>query len=255
MKGQMSVEYIATYSWALVVIAIIVGTLLYYGAFTRDETISKENCDLGPQLNCEEFIIDDSSRLSIKFRNGINDNIHIEDVDTIEGTITCSSGPVTIPPGESGFIYCDLDREVYDGDFESTDLVVKFKTENSVSTFTSKGTVVSQVSGSSSIAPPTQVCDQDMDGIDSQFCGGNDCNDNNNLTLGPACNTDTQCSSQYGKNYVCINDGLCSSYCQLPAPPPPPPPSGCNNNNVCETSNGETVANCPTDCIPPPAFG
>jgi len=53
-KAQAAVEFLTTYAWAILVIAIVLAALIWLGVFNPMGRVS-ERCYLGPGLECEDF--------------------------------------------------------------------------------------------------------------------------------------------------------------------------------------------------------
>ncbi|MAE13297.1 hypothetical protein CMO92_01920 [Candidatus Woesearchaeota archaeon] len=53
-KAQISLEFIVTYGWILVLILLTIGTLSYFGILSPSRYI-KESCEISNQLQCVDF--------------------------------------------------------------------------------------------------------------------------------------------------------------------------------------------------------
>ena len=86
-KAQVSLEYLSTYSWAIIILLTIVSTLAYFGFF-NDRTYVETSCISGDFLFCEDgTLIDDGNEVivQLKLRNNMNDDIKLEgDLEIIE---------------------------------------------------------------------------------------------------------------------------------------------------------------------------
>jgi len=67
-KGQTSFEYVSTYIWAGIAVAVAVAALTYFGAFDSDK-YSPEKCYSGEQMFCDEAQAYDDGTLAVRFRN------------------------------------------------------------------------------------------------------------------------------------------------------------------------------------------
>lgn len=56
MKGQAAIEYMMNYGWAVLVLAIVMGAILFTGVFNPNYFVMEE-CYLGPALNCHAQLI------------------------------------------------------------------------------------------------------------------------------------------------------------------------------------------------------
>lgn len=74
MRGQSAVEYLITYGWAILLLAIVIAGLFASGVLTPSYFISEE-CYLGPNLPCDFQLYRDSAEpentvISLRFTNG-----------------------------------------------------------------------------------------------------------------------------------------------------------------------------------------
>ena len=129
-KAQISVEYITTYSWALVIVAVIVGTLIYYGAFRNEEQIT-ESCNMGAQIKCENFYINNHGEISIELRNDINDKVNIIDFKINNNEANCEYSNSIIYPGDKVIIFCKTSENYNLEDKETVNIELLFKTASS----------------------------------------------------------------------------------------------------------------------------
>ncbi len=55
-KGQAAIEYLMNYSWAILVLAIVIGAMLFSGVFNPNYFVMEE-CYLGPAFKCHAQLI------------------------------------------------------------------------------------------------------------------------------------------------------------------------------------------------------
>jgi hypothetical protein len=69
-KGQASIEFLVSYGWAILLLAIVVGFILFSGVFDTNRYVS-ESCFLGPDFLCYGEIIKEpySSTLLLNITN------------------------------------------------------------------------------------------------------------------------------------------------------------------------------------------
>ncbi len=106
-RGQAALEYVVTYGWVFVGIALVLGALAYFGVLDPSQW-SADRCYFGTQLSCEDALIDTSiDELSFYLRNNFGKNITVTDariLDNGQVTGTCTSCPVMIRPSKGGSI-------------------------------------------------------------------------------------------------------------------------------------------------------
>lgn len=116
-KAQSSLEFLTTYGWMIMLVAIAAGALGYFGVFSIDKTVPPE-CFLGTEFSCELFTIrstNSEARMQITNKVGeavtlSNVNCTYEDGTSVTGTypsgswtsgstisINCTRSGVTIP--------------------------------------------------------------------------------------------------------------------------------------------------------------
>lgn len=73
-KGQVALEYLVTYGWALLALVIVVALLIASGAFSPG-AFSSQECVFQPDLPCSAFILyknsDEKSTLKFNVANGL----------------------------------------------------------------------------------------------------------------------------------------------------------------------------------------
>ncbi len=82
LRGQVAIEYLVTYGWAILVLLVIIGLIYASGIFTPTYFIS-EQCDLGPKFPCSHFLRTESGdlKLAITINNGFEHRIKITDIE------------------------------------------------------------------------------------------------------------------------------------------------------------------------------
>ncbi len=55
-KGQAAIEFLTTYSWAIMAVLLSIGVLSYFDLLSIDRYVS-ESCDTGSQIICRESIL------------------------------------------------------------------------------------------------------------------------------------------------------------------------------------------------------
>ena len=81
-KGQAAMEFLMTYGWAILVVLIAIGALVYFGV-TRPERFMPEKCTLstGSGLFCDEFTSSSSANtITLRISNINTDSAWVDSV-------------------------------------------------------------------------------------------------------------------------------------------------------------------------------
>ncbi|RME31162.1 hypothetical protein D6789_03600 [Candidatus Woesearchaeota archaeon] len=107
VRGQAALEYVMTYGWVFVGIALTLGALAYFGMLDPTQWTA-DRCYFGSQLTCEDALVDTAaSELSFFLRNGFGKNVTVTDARIIDNGATigsCANCVVMLRPGEGGDI-------------------------------------------------------------------------------------------------------------------------------------------------------
>ena len=78
-KSQAALEFLVTYSWALLAILITIGALYYFGIFDFSKFLP-EKCSFTSQLECIDFVMKGSpdNEVMIKISNNLGEPIDVE---------------------------------------------------------------------------------------------------------------------------------------------------------------------------------
>ena len=84
-RGQAALEFLLTYSWAILVVIVIIGALAYFGVLNPENFIP-ERCTLSAGITCDDFVYD-SGEFQLQFTNGFGRSINITSI-----TLTSATG-------------------------------------------------------------------------------------------------------------------------------------------------------------------
>lgn len=99
-KSQASLEYLTTYGWAFIVIAITIGALYYFGIFDFDKYLPQK-CIFPEQLKCLDFSLSPST-LKARLVNNLGEDICVKSVQITNDAnppIACSFDLAAHPQG------------------------------------------------------------------------------------------------------------------------------------------------------------
>ncbi|MFH1239808.1 MAG: hypothetical protein V1672_01200 [Candidatus Diapherotrites archaeon] len=98
-KGQSALEYLMTYGWALIVIAIVIGVLV----FIMSTTTAGSNCTSdNTQIIYVDHAVDASGGIDLKVQNGAGQTISITAItmqNGFTGTPTAPTLPASVVSG------------------------------------------------------------------------------------------------------------------------------------------------------------
>jgi uncharacterized protein (UPF0333 family) len=84
-RGQAALEFLLTYSWAILVVIVIIGALAYFGVLNPENFIP-ERCTFAAGLNCDDYVYS-GNQFEIAVTNGFGRSINVTNF-----TITSPSG-------------------------------------------------------------------------------------------------------------------------------------------------------------------
>ena len=94
MRGQVALEFLVTYGWALLVVLVMIGAISYFGVVNPSRLLP-DKCVTSPDFSCVDFVIlgeDEEVRLLLK--QGIGKTIYFRGAsceyegNMAEGTVT-----------------------------------------------------------------------------------------------------------------------------------------------------------------------
>lgn len=100
MKSQASLEFLTTYAWAFIVIAVTIGALYYFGIFDLGRYLPQK-CTFPEQFKCLDFSLKPTSFL-FKLVNNIGENVCVKSVQvTNDGSppLSCTFNSAPHPQG------------------------------------------------------------------------------------------------------------------------------------------------------------
>ena len=98
-KGQAAMEFLMTYGWAILIVLIAIGALMY---FIKPTDILPEKCVIstGSGLFCDKWSADGTSgseQISLKIKNALNEQVTVTTASEIsDGTNSCAVASDTV---------------------------------------------------------------------------------------------------------------------------------------------------------------
>ncbi len=80
-KGQAAMEYLVTYSWALLLLVIVTVAIISTGIFSPNQFI-KEECSIHPDMGCSgaQIYNDGNTKLNFRITNNLGYDIFIKGI-------------------------------------------------------------------------------------------------------------------------------------------------------------------------------
>lgn len=90
-KGQAAIEFLMTYGWALLVIVVVIGAMVYLVGDPKG--MAPDSCVIAPGISCEAFQVSASgSSVFVRMQNGLGSSITGNTVVSVENSNTRCDG-------------------------------------------------------------------------------------------------------------------------------------------------------------------
>lgn len=90
-KSQAAMEFLITYSWAILAVLVIVAGIYYSGIFNPRLIFSKDICEIPVVLSCDDFAINKSnSKLLLLLSNTLGYHINILEIKFESSDFSCN---------------------------------------------------------------------------------------------------------------------------------------------------------------------
>ena len=100
-KSQAALEFLTTYAWAFIVIAVTLSALYYFGFFDFGKFLPQK-CIFPSQFKCLDFSLQ-STQVKMKLVNNIGEDVCVKSIsitDDSNSPISCT--PPSLPQGSCG---------------------------------------------------------------------------------------------------------------------------------------------------------
>ncbi|MFH1211587.1 MAG: hypothetical protein V1659_01520 [Candidatus Woesearchaeota archaeon] len=133
-KAQASLDYLFTYGWVILGLAVVLGALVYFNVLNPSVFVS-EKCDFGPQLECTDYFLTEKT-LSLKFRNNFGKDIIIEEIASLDDGIAIEAcnekKEIKLAAGTETGIECEVSGEgIHEGEKEKLNIQIIFRRADS----------------------------------------------------------------------------------------------------------------------------
>ena len=94
-KSQSALEFLTTYAWAFIVIAIVIGAIAYFGVL-RPSKILPDRCNFNVGFDCQAYKIGSDGTFNLRLKNGLGQVITVTGFTLSSESTTAFS--CTTPP-------------------------------------------------------------------------------------------------------------------------------------------------------------
>jgi len=111
-KAQAALEFLTTYSWALLIIAVMIGSIVYFGVVNPTSFI-KERCFVSLDLYCVDSIVYTDGVVKFRLQNQLQDpiselNVTCQHVSAQgQPSISLADNTLSVPSGQYVEVLCD----------------------------------------------------------------------------------------------------------------------------------------------------
>jgi len=95
-KGQAALEFLITYSWALIMIFVVISAIVYFGVL-KPKDILPDRCLFSPEIECIAYSLSSSDNtFKLKIKNNVGSMITVTTLDLSKDGSTnldCAENP------------------------------------------------------------------------------------------------------------------------------------------------------------------
>ncbi len=148
LKAQASIEFLFTYGWAVLAIAVSIGALTYFNLANPD-TFVQQRCELSSQIQCVEYAVYDNNTVHLKLRSDFQTSINITEVTVKYLNVQeNTSNSFILRPRRVEDVFIDLPVNAVEKATASINLAFYFQANQSSNTYRVSGTIHSPISPS-----------------------------------------------------------------------------------------------------------
>lgn len=101
-RGQAALEFLLTYSWAILVVIVIIGALAYFGVLNPKNFIP-EKCTFGAGISCDDWAYSSTTHnITLRLTNGYGRGIQVKNITVTSNDFTSSANCHWVPASVSG---------------------------------------------------------------------------------------------------------------------------------------------------------
>lgn len=154
-KGQAALEFLTTYAWAIAVVLVMIGAVLYFGIFDTSLLV-KPYCSVSKELVCDDHSVYQNAA-KIRLRNNFEKPITLYNITliTADGSqqATCDLLAISLPVGKRVDMGCGFAGDVLEaGQKERVGVRVEFSRTGGTNTYTVSGSLLESALDSTTCA-------------------------------------------------------------------------------------------------------
>src|SRR3989338_2305515 len=155
--GQVSVEYLTTSGWVIIVVLSPLSALYQYDVFAPSR-LTKPTCDLGTQLVCQDAYLDTGGQFRMLIVNTFIEKVNINRLTFLrEEAVVCTLP--AIEPSTQCEVLCTLDLDTSPNEGRTVAFTLFFRrNETGAQVYNVSGMIHTRVQTPRLIAPP--LCEQ-----------------------------------------------------------------------------------------------
>ncbi len=94
-SAQAALEFLTTYSWAILIILVMIGALAYFGVLNPSKLLP-DTCNFGSEISCSQYVIKDNG-FRLKLKNNVGSVITVDSLtaSTKKTQLNCASSIVS----------------------------------------------------------------------------------------------------------------------------------------------------------------
>lgn len=81
-KSQSALEFLVTYAWAFIVIAIIIAAIAYFGVL-RPQKILPDRCTFSVSFDCSAFSLSTDGSFRLRLKNNVGTSVTVSDLNLV----------------------------------------------------------------------------------------------------------------------------------------------------------------------------
>ena len=138
-KGQVAIEFLTTYSWAIMIVLLTIGALVYFDLFNTTRFIA-ERCETGSQIQCVEAAATEGGEFRIRLLNNFPVDIEIVSIQANNAGII--SVEQILPRSSIETFSVNVGPGLSKNTKESFDVIITFKRAGGTKEYEIRGNAV-----------------------------------------------------------------------------------------------------------------
>ena len=103
LKIQTAMEFLITYGWAVMIIAVVLASIAAIGVFNLG-SFAKNECVVGEGFSCGNFFLSDNGLLTVNIFQSLQDPINVTEIGCNQGGVSTNMQAPYNPPSNQEYI-------------------------------------------------------------------------------------------------------------------------------------------------------